>query len=41
VDCANFAGEFKGWDRLARDQLVIRLLDVMEASDIPGGVIGL
>ena len=41
VDCANFRGEFEGWNPVSRDQLVIRLLDVMEGSDIPGVMIGL
>jgi hypothetical protein len=41
VDCANLVGEFKDWDKAPRDTLVIRLLDVMEESDIPGVVIGL
>jgi hypothetical protein len=41
ADCANLVGEFKGWDKGPRDTLVIRLLDVMEESDIPGVVIGL
>jgi Protein of unknown function (DUF3800) len=41
ADCANFHGEFEGWTPERRDPLVIRLLDVMEASDIPGVVIGL
>lgn len=41
VDCANFAGEFRGWTEEARDSLVIRLLDVIEASNLPGIVIGL
>jgi hypothetical protein len=37
ADCANFHGEFKGWAAERRDPLVIQLLDVMEASDIPVG----
>jgi len=41
VDCANLAGEFKGWTTERRDQLVIRLLDVLEATDLPGFVIGI
>jgi hypothetical protein len=41
VDCANFAGEFKGWTAEQRDPLVIRLLDVLRESDIPGCVIGI
>jgi hypothetical protein len=41
VDCANLVGEFKNWDKASRDALVVRLLDVMEESDIPGVVIGL
>jgi hypothetical protein len=41
VDCQNYAGEFKGWDKERRDPLVIGLLDVMHDSDIPGVVIGL
>lgn len=41
VDCANFAGEFRGWGAEARDALVIRLLDVIEASNLLGIVIGL
>jgi len=41
VDCANFEGEFKGWDAVARDELVVRLLRVINESDIPGVVIGL
>jgi hypothetical protein len=41
VDCANFTGEFNGWTAEERDPLVIRLLDVLRNSDIPGVVIGL
>jgi hypothetical protein len=41
VDCANFTGEFKGWTAQERDPLVIRVLDVLRESDIPGVVIGL
>jgi len=41
VDCANFAGEFKGWLPEDRDPRVIRLIDVIEASNLPGIVIGL
>jgi hypothetical protein len=41
VDCANFAGEFKGWTAERRDPLVVRLLDVLRESDFPGCVIGL
>src|SRR5215471_18986963 len=41
ADCANFHREFEGWEREPRDALVIRLLDVMEQSDLPGVVIGL
>ncbi len=41
VDCQNFAGEFRDWNEEQRDGLVIRLLDVMNESDIPGVVIGL
>jgi hypothetical protein len=41
ADCANSHGEFAGWTAEQRDPFVIRLLDVMEASDIPGVVIGL
>jgi hypothetical protein len=39
VDCANLAGEFRGWTPEQRDPLVIRLLDVMRESDIPGVVL--
>jgi hypothetical protein len=41
ADCANSHGEFEGWMAERRDPFVTRLLDVMEASDIPGVVIGL
>ena len=41
VDCANFAGEFKGWTEEKRDTLVIRLLGVLRESDLPGCVIGI
>jgi hypothetical protein len=41
VDCANFAGEFRGWDIERRDAFVIRLLDVMSEGDFPGVAIGI
>jgi hypothetical protein len=41
VDCANLVGEFKGWTAARRDPLVIRLLDVLRESNLPGVVIGL
>lgn len=41
VDCQNLAGEFRGWEKERRDELVIRLLDVIEVSNLPGIVIGL
>jgi hypothetical protein len=41
ADCANFRGESRDWEKLPRDALVIRLLDVMEVGDIPGVMIGL
>ena len=41
TDSQNLRGEFKGWNEERRDPLVIRLLDVMEESALPGVVIGL
>jgi hypothetical protein len=41
VDCQNLVGEFKGWSAPQRDELVIRLLGVINTSDIPGVVIGI
>jgi hypothetical protein len=41
VDCQNLVGEFKGWTETSRDELVIRLLDVIDASALTGVVIGL
>jgi len=34
VDCHNFSGEFKGWSKKDRDDLVIKLLDVNSRHDI-------
>jgi hypothetical protein len=41
VDCQNLAGEFKGWDKTRRDELVIRCLPVIAHSDFFGVVVGI
>jgi hypothetical protein len=40
TDCANFRGEFEGWDKERRDQYVAQLLPVMPAHELAGIVIG-
>lgn len=40
VDCANFKGEFAGWDKDRRDKWVANLLPVIPAHDLAGIVIG-
>jgi Protein of unknown function (DUF3800) len=41
VDCANLAGEFKGWDEAERDKYVARLLPVIARHKLAGVVIGI
>ncbi len=41
VDCANFKGEFEGWDKDQRDAWVAQLLPVIPAHEIAGIVIGI
>src|ERR1700691_226228 len=39
VDCANFKGEFKGWDKDRRDTWVANLLPIIPAHTLAGIVI--
>jgi hypothetical protein len=41
TDCANFQGEFKGWDKTQRDAYVAQLLAVMRNHELAGVVIGI
>jgi hypothetical protein len=41
TDCANFRGEFEGWDKERRDKYVAQLLPVMPAHELAGIVIGI
>lgn len=41
VDCQNLTGEFKGWLKEQRDELVKRILPVIADIDIPGVVVGI
>ena len=41
TDCANLKGEFKGWKEEDRDPVVIRLLDVIDAANLSGVLIGI
>lgn len=41
TDCANFQGEFQGWDKTRRDLYVAKLLPIMPAHDLAGIVIGI
>ena len=40
TDCANFRGEFEGWDKQRRDPYVAQLLPVVPAHELAGVVIG-
>jgi hypothetical protein len=40
TDCANFHGEFAGWEKERRDRYVAQLLPVMPAHELAGIVIG-
>jgi hypothetical protein len=40
TDCANFRGEFEGWDKARRDPYVAQLLPVIPAHELAGIVIG-
>lgn len=40
-DAQNLRGEFKGWDKTARDKLVARLLPIIPAHEIAGICIGI
>ena len=40
-ECNGFKGEFEGWERAARDALVIRLTEVMRTHNMMGFVTGL
>jgi hypothetical protein len=41
VDCANYKGEFKGWDKDRRDPWAANLLPVIPAHELGGIVIGI
>ena len=41
VDCANFKGEYEGWDKARRDPYVANLLPIMPAHELAGIVIGI
>ena len=41
TDCANFQGEFVGWDKARRDAYVANLLPVLPAHELAGIVIGI
>jgi len=41
TDCANFRGEFEGWDQSRRDAFVAKLLPVIPAHELAGIVIGI
>jgi hypothetical protein len=41
ADCANYHGEFEGWDRDQRDKFVANLLPIMPAHELAGIVIGI
>jgi hypothetical protein len=41
TDCANFRGEFEGWDRARRDAYVAQLLPAIPAHPLAGIVIGI
>jgi hypothetical protein len=41
TDCANFRGEFEGWDKDRRDDFVSKLLPVIPAHELAGIVIGI
>jgi len=41
TDCANFRGEFEGWDGEKRDRFVANLLSTLPAHELAGIVIGI
>jgi hypothetical protein len=41
TDCANYRGEFEGWNKEERDPFVAQLLPVMPAHELAGIVIGI
>ena len=41
ADCANYRGEFEGWDKDRRDGFVSKLLPVIPAHELAGIVIGI
>jgi len=41
TDCANFHGEFEGWDKERRDKFVANLLPIIPAHELAGIVIGI
>jgi len=41
TDCANYQGEFEGWDKGERDPYVAQLLPVMPSYELAGIVIGI
>jgi len=41
TDCANFQGEFVGWDKDRRDAFVANLLPILPAHELAGIVIGI
>jgi hypothetical protein len=41
TDCANYRGEFKGWDQADRDPYVAQLLSILRAHKLAGIVIGI
>lgn len=41
ADCANFYGEFQGWDKERRDKFVANLLPIIPAHELAGIVIGI
>jgi hypothetical protein len=41
TDCANFRGEFEGWDAEKRDRFVANLLSTLSAHELAGIVIGI
>lgn len=41
TDCANFRGEFEGWDKDRRDAFVAKLLPILPRHELGGIVIGI
>jgi len=41
TDCANFRGEFEGWDKERRDKFMANLLPILPAHELAGVVIGI